>query len=334
VKRVLVVKLSSLGDVIHTLPALTEAKQQLKQIQFDWVVEPAFAEIPTWHKAVNRVITCPLRKWRKAPWQLLNQGPPFLKQIRQTPYDAILDAQGLIKSAWVATLAKGPRFGFDKDCVREFLASLFYHQQFNIPKGQHALDRIRQLFAKALNYPLSPKSPDYGIDCCHLPHLDDGDNLLLFFHGTTWQTKHWPELYWQHLAKQAIAKGFKVLLPWGDEREYARAKRIQADFKAAIVLPRLSLREIAGLIVKAKAIVALDSGLSHLAAAIGTPTVTLYGPTDPLLTGARGMAQHHLKVALPCAPCLRKKCQYVPLQPPCWQDLTPMRVWQALAAIL
>jgi len=190
------------------------------------------------------------------------------------------------------------------------------------------------LFSQALHYPLSDEMADYGIDRQQLGGGEPQD-YLVFLHGTTWPTKHWPEEYWLRLAKIAQENGLRVLLPWGSPVEEERAKRIAAQCAAAEVLPRQNLAGMAKILARAKAIVAVDTGLGHLAAALDVPTVSLYGPTDPALTGAMGRSQVHLSAVFPCAPCFSRECTYRgPEQsqvfPPCFSTVSPEKVWQAL----
>ncbi|MFI4937007.1 MAG: lipopolysaccharide heptosyltransferase I [Candidatus Berkiellales bacterium] len=341
--RVLIVKMSSMGDVIHTLPAITDAKRALPEIEFDWVVEPGFAEIPKWHPAVKEVVELPFRRWRKQPWQTFKQGMlgTFLRQLRQNKYDRIIDAQGLMKSALITWFAKGRSFGPDFHCAREPFASLAYQQKVRIAKvtEQHAVVRMRQLFAKVLNYPLPETPADYGIDKSKLASISYGDNVIIFLHGTTWPTKHWPQNYWQELGVLVAKAGYKILLPWGNEIEHTRAQSIYDFVKQSgaevlpQVLPKSTLSEVTSLIAKAKGVVAVDTGLGHIAASMATPTVSLYGPTDPILTGAHGPSQVHLSSDFSCAPCLSRKCRHGPdleIMPPCFTRLPPEKVWQAL----
>ena len=150
--KVLLVKTSSLGDVVHTLPALTDAQRAIPGIRFDWVVEEGFAEIPTWHPAVDQVIPVAIRRWRKSPWQTLRSGEwrRFKARLRETRYDLVIDAQGLLKSAWLTRYVKAPVAGLDRDSAREPLAARFYDRCYAVPREQHALERVRQLFAQAL----------------------------------------------------------------------------------------------------------------------------------------------------------------------------------------
>lgn len=348
--RVLLIKTSSLGDVIHALPALTDAARALPGIQFDWVVEEGFAEIPAWHPAVAEVIPVAVRRWRKNLWQTVKTGEwrRFKQRLRAKPYDLVIDAQGLLKSAWLTRYTDAPVAGLDKNSAREPLASRFYDQTHAVPRGQHAVERLRQLFGQALGYAVPAGLGDYGLDRARLCSTA-GDNppYVLFLHGTTWDSKHWPELYWRQLAERMAGLGLQVHLPWGNPVEKARAERIAQGLEHAVVLPRLNLAGVAQVLANAQACVAVDTGIGHLAAALDVPTLSLFGPTNPGLTGAYGSSQVHLAADYPaCAPCLQKKCTYQPTDedrrqfdlkrewPVCFTRLNPERVAGRLGTLL
>jgi len=345
--RVLIVKTSSMGDVIHTLPALTDAGKAIPTISFDWVVEENFSEVPRWHPLVKNVIPIALRRWRKSIFKqkTRQEWQAFRQIMRATQYDLIIDAQGLLKSAFLALNARGKSCGFDFRSARDPLAALFYQRRFATAKvkEQHAVTRVRNLFSQALGYTLPVTVPDYGIDRQRFRQESTAENYLVFLHGTTWATKHWPEEYWIELAKLVSDKGFSIKLPWGNPSEEERAVRIAASCLRAEVLPRQDLVGMARVLAGAKAIVAVDTGLGHLAAALNVPTVSLYGPTNPVLTGALGQSQKHLAVNFVCAPCFSRECTYrgsddysplYPVNPPCFATLPPSLVWAALAALL
>lgn len=346
--RVLLIKTSSLGDVIHTLPALTDAARALPGIQFDWVVEEAFAEIPRWHPAVAEVIPVAIRRWRKQPLVTWRSGEwrAFKRRLRDQSYDLVIDAQGLLKSAWLTRYAQGPVAGLDRASAREPFASRFYDQPHSVPWGQHAVERLRQLFAAALGYPVPDSLGEYGLQLQQELEPAGSQPYLVFLHGTTWDTKHWPELYWRQLAEQVVAQGWQVRLPWGNAAEQARAQRIAADLNGVAVLPKLNLAGVARELSGASACVAVDTGLGHLAAALDVPTLSLFGPTNPGFTGAYGARQQHLASDFSCAPCLRKRCNYQPTaderarfdltheQPLCFTRLNPAQVMARLQPLL
>jgi heptosyltransferase-1 len=336
--HLLIVKTSSLGDVIHTLPAITDAVQYYPNLQCDWLVEEAFAEIPTWHSAVKQVIPVALRRWRKQVWQTWYSGTwrKFIQKLKSEQYDKVIDAQGLIKSAFLTYHARGLRCGLDRNSAREPLAALAYQQRYAILKNQHAVTRTRQLFAAALDYPLPDSPPDYGISNYFKPDLQKQPTII-FLHGTTWDTKHWPDSYWVALAKRVTGAGFAVRLPWGNEREHARAKIIAANNPNVSIIPKGNLQAIATALAHAQAVVGVDTGLAHLTAALAVPSVTLYGSTQALRTGTYGPKQAHLQANFACAPCFAKKCSYngaSTVVPACYEDLSVKKVWNALQVFL
>ncbi len=295
--RVLVVKTSSLGDVIHALPALTDAKSALPSLTCDWVVEKAFSEIPVWHPAVDRVITCELRRWRKHPLATVRSGEwrAFVGELRRERYDVVLDAQGLVKSAWLAARARGTVIGPGFTSAREPFAAMFYDRRIASPSHDraHAVDRMRRLFAAALGYPLPERPPDFGLRREDFPVAGMPPRYAVLLHATTWATKRWREDCWQELGSWLRSQGIACLLPWGNDEERQAAERIAAAFDGR-VLPRMRLGELAGVLAHARVVIGVDTGLSHLAGALGTPSVTLYGPTIPALTGTVGANQVHL----------------------------------------
>ncbi|MCO7564280.1 lipopolysaccharide heptosyltransferase I [Pseudomonas sp. S 311-6] len=345
--RVLIIKTSSLGDVIHTLPALTDAAHAIPGIRFDWVVEEGFAEIPSWHPAVDQVIPVAIRRWRKNIWQTLKSGEwrAFKQRLRAQRYDLVIDAQGLVKSAWLTRYVKAPVAGLDRYSAREGWASRFYDRRLSVAVGQHAVERVRQLFALALAYDLPEGLGRYGLDLDRL-QLPPAAPYVVFLHGTTWATKHWPEAYWRELAERMGRRKLQVCLPWGNQAEKDRAERIAQGLDNCQVLPRLNLAGVARVLAAAKACVAVDTGLGHLAAALDVPTISLFGPTNPGLTGAYGRAQVHQASDFPCAPCLQKKCTYKPSAedlrrfdlkrewPLCFTRLNPEHVASRLSALL
>ncbi len=328
--KVLIVKTSSMGDVIHTLPALTDAANAFPGISFDWVVEEGFQEIPHWHPNVDKVIPIAIRRWRKNIINTLKSGEwsRYTSDLKAENYDAIIDAQGLLKSAiLVSRLANGTSYGLDKASAKEPLASHFYDYGISVSKQLHAVERIRQLFAAALNYPLPEEKGDFSIR----QHFQIDASLqkpyLVFQHSTTRFDKHWPEAYWTSLISIAGDAGWDIKLPWGNREEKARAERLAQQHSHVAVLPKLSLSEVAGIIAKATACVSVDTGLSHLAAALDTPNVILFGPTDPGLVGGYGKNQY----------CLEAKdypANTIDVEPKIFASLTPEIVWERLQPLI
>lgn len=289
--RVLLVKMSSLGDVVHALAGVTDAARAQPEIQFDWVVEEAYAEIPAWHPSVGRIITCELRRWRKTPLAVLRNGywSRFRQELRQTEYDLVLDAQGLIKSGVVARQARGPIAGRTAKSAREAGAALFYHRRHEVDLALTEVEQLRQLFAFALGYAPPSTPTDFGIDLERLPARPGANGHAVLLHGAAWPAKLWPEENWVGLARWIVERGIKVELPWGSPEEYQRAQRIAAAAGSmAEVLPKLGVNELAATLRGARFAVGLDTGLTHIAIALGIRTITLYGPSVPVYERVAG----------------------------------------------
>lgn len=299
--KILIIKTSSMGDIIHTLPAITDASKKIPGITFDWLVEENFTEIPKWHKNVNRVIPIALRRWRK---DLLSsyknhEIKNFLQQLQAEKYDCIIDAQGLLKSALITLFARGnnkkAKCGLGFTSAREPLASFCYQQRFTIKKNQHAIMRLRELFAKVLKYPVPLDFPDYGINI-RAAMTDKTKPYLVFVPFASRSYKLWSEQKWSELILKAEKNNYFVKIPWGNEVEKQAAERIVYYAKNnALVLPKMSLTELAEEFVNSSGIIAVDTGLAHLAAALNVPTVALYGKTKSNLIGIFGKKQKHIE---------------------------------------
>ena len=296
--RVLLIKMSSMGDILHTLPALTDARQAISNIEFDWVVEEAFAEIPAWHPAVKQIIPIAWRRWRKRFFTFFfnPEWKHFRKLLRQQKYDYIIDAQGLIKSAIVTKMARGLRCGYDRKSIREPLASIAYGQKFSVEKSQHALLRIRELFAKILDYNFNVDNVNYGIKAAFIQVINPIllEHYTVFIPNTSQAQKRWPISNWQALLQKMQTTKQHVVIPAGYAHEQPLIQQIATDFENVTILPKGSLTQMAVVLAHSQAIVSVDTGLAHLAAAIDKPTITLYGPTDTKLIGTVGQQQIHL----------------------------------------
>ena len=297
--RVLIVKASSLGDIIHTLPAVTDAYRAHPNLSFDWVVEENFTEVPSWHPAVNNVIPIAIRRWRH---NLLNtylnrEFGTFKRKLQGVHYDLVIDAQGLIKSGLISRLSRGLTVGLSNSTIREPLAALFYNKAYSVSWDDHAVDRVRQLFSRALNYNYEQYPLDYGIDLENkLRVVKAKKSHIVFLHGTTRVGKYWPKEKWRYLAGIATGYGYDVFLPWGTPDEKDRAEFIGKGNLNVKILGRKSLSDLAAFIISSKGVIAVDTGLGHLSAALSKSTVSLYGPTNPELCGTYGHNQIHLEL--------------------------------------
>ena len=296
--RVLIIKLTSMGDLMHAFPALTDAVKHIPNISFDWVVDESFAEVPQWHPAVNNVITTAHRRWKKAFVQTYKNGEfsHFYQALNQNDYDVVVDLQSNLKSAFVSWLRRGPIHGYDKKTCREKPAHWAYDKHYTIPLGQHAIERQRQLFATIFGYDYSPISSGYGVDLthCQLPAYSLPKKYVVFVHNASWPTKLWSMDSWQALLKKVVAAGYFVLLPCGSDVEHERAQQIASDCSEAIALPKMPLNAMASIMCHAQAAVCSDTGLAHMAAVASTPAITLYAVTDTVLIGTIGDKQQHI----------------------------------------
>jgi heptosyltransferase-1 len=282
------VKTSSLGDVVHHCPAVSDAARHVPGAAIDWMVEEAFAAVPAMHPAVRRVIPVAVRRWRSALWKssVWSEMATFKRALRGQAYDVVVDSQGLLKSAWASRFASGAVHGLDAKSAREPLAARFYDATHSVPRNLHAVERNRRLTAQALGYRTHDRI-DYGLKTDRPLPLAFSAPYAVFLTMTSRADKLWPETEWIALGR---ALGTRIVLPWGSEAERSRAQRIAEGIGSASVPQRLALDELAAVLAQADAVVGLDTGLTHLAAALGARTIGIYGGSDPRLTGLYGAA--------------------------------------------
>jgi heptosyltransferase-1 len=285
---VLFVKTSSLGDVIHHMPALTEARARRPALRFAWVVEEAFAPLVRLHAGVDQVIPVASRRWRRSLFQssTWHEMGTFRRALRASRYDAIVDTQGLIRSALIARAAQGRRHGYDADSIREPAASLFYDVRHSVARDQHAIARNRILTGLALGYE-SEGPPDYGLDRAKLSSPSP-DRYAVLLHATAQQQKEWPIENWVALGKSLAVRNLRLLLPWGNAREHERSRAIATALPNAEVPDLQPLDAVTRLVAGASLVVGVDTGLLHLAGALGVPLVAIFIGSEPGLTGPIG----------------------------------------------
>lgn len=343
-KRVLLIKLTSMGDLMHALPALTDATRAIPGIQFDWVVDESFAEVPAWHPAVNQIICSAHRRWKKNLFVSIVDGElsRFYHQLNQSDYDIVLDAQNNLKSAVITWLRRGPSHGLDKQSVREKPAHWAYSYHHSADRSQHAVAHQRLLMSEALGYPLPDTEPDHGIDCSRLrkPDIQLPDRYLFFVHNASWTTKLWPEVHWHQLIKLARQDNYQVILPCGNEDERLRANRLAEQHDNTIALPKLPLSEVGWIINNATGAVCCDTGLCHLSGLLDIPAVSFYGPTDSKLIGSTGHNQKHMIASskdFSCAPCYGRRCTLDDkdlAMSACMEAFKPEDVWSELTELI
>ena len=290
--RILFVKTSSLGDVVHNCPAVSDVARNIPGAAIDWVVEESFAEVVALHPHVRRVIPVAIRRWRgelmsRDAWSELGS---FRRALRGERYDFVIDSQGLVKSALIAKFARGPKHGFDRESAREPFAARFYDQVHAVSGALHAVERNRRLTAAVLGY--TPAGGcDYGLRVAGDPPIQVRPPFALLLTMTSQEGKLWPEEHWRSLVTALEARGLHCLLPWGSEEEKRRCARIAGAIRGAVVPRRMMLAELARLAREARCVVGVDTGLAHLAAALDVPVVGLYCGSDPALTGLYGGKQ-------------------------------------------
>jgi heptosyltransferase-1 len=281
--EILFIKTSSLGDVIHHMPAVAESRVHFPRARISWLVEEAYAPLVALHPGVDEVIPVAWRRWRKqllAP-QIWREIGDWRRRIGAKQYDRIVDTQGLIRTAIMGRAAHGPHHGYDRNSIREPLASRFYDVRFAVSRDLHAIERNRRLTALALGY-RSEGVADYGLDRAAL--RTNGEPYAVLLHGTARPEKEWPVAHWIELGKILNARDLAVLVPWGSDAERARAAEIVAALPNARVVDRQTIDQMARTIASATCVIGGDTGLVHLAAALGVPLVAIFSGSDPALT--------------------------------------------------
>ena len=288
--RVLFVKLSSLGDVIHHFPAVSDLSRHRPDVAIEWAVEEAYAELVGLHPAVKRAIPVNLRQLRKSllspsAWSGFRSSR---RALRAQPYDYIVDTQGLVKSGLVCRMARGATFGMDRRSAREKGAARFYDVTFAVPWTLHAVDRNRKLVAEVFGYAIDPVV-DYGLRIpSPPPEWAPATPYVVGLHASSRDDKHWPGERWIALAAALAARDVTIVYPGGNEKERAMARRLADASTNALAAPAMSLTQAAALIGGADAVVGVDTGLTHLAVALARPTIGLYVATEPGRTGLAG----------------------------------------------
>jgi heptosyltransferase-1 len=299
VQKILIVRVSSLGDVVHNMPAIADIRRRYPDAQIDWLVEESFASLVELVHGVRRAIPFSLRRWRRGfaspeNWREIGK---FKRELAAEKYDLVIDCQGLIKTAWVASWARGPLVGLGNrtdGAGYEWPVRFFYDRRVPIEPRTHVVERTRQLVAAALDLPKPQMTDDidFGIDTrrATLAVSELGLNLpvpyVVFVHATSRADKQWPDTAWIELGQSLVRRGASIVLPWGSEEERATSERLAKEFgAAAIVPPKLSLPAVVGLIEGAAATVGVDTGLVHIAAALKRPTIELYNFATAWRTG-------------------------------------------------
>lgn len=290
-KRILLVKTSSLGDVVHNFPVASDIRRQYPDAELDWAVEEAFVPLVRLHPGIGRILPVAIRRWRNSlmsrrTWAEIGRCRADIGKHR---YDAVVDTQGLVKSAVIACMARGCRHGFDAHSAREPLAARFYNVVHPVDRERHAVDRNRQLAAQSLGYAID-READFGLAGLASRAGGRRGDEVVFLHSTSRADKLWPESRWAELGLRIESEGLTCVLPWGSEAERERSVRIATRLARASVPGRCDFPELAQRLANARAVVGVDTGLVHLSAALGTMTVALFLSTDPARTGVHSTA--------------------------------------------
>jgi heptosyltransferase I len=302
--KILIVKLSSLGDVVHAMPAVQDLRSAFPDAQIDWVVERGFAPLVQRCEGVRRVIPCELRRWRTAPLSSAtrHEWRAFRTELHAEAYDAVIDLQGLTKSALIAHMARltpeGKRYAMaNRTEGSSYEAPTRWVADVAIPlePQSHAVQRGRAMCAQAFGYALSGP-PRFGLGHA----ATQRENTVVLIHGTSREDKFWPEDHWLALGRKLIAQGYRLGVPHGSEEERARSQRLaQALGPPAEVWPRLSLDALTERMARCAGAIGVDSGLSHIAVALDLPHVQIYNFDTAWRTGPLGSPNQRSVYAVP-----------------------------------
>lgn len=280
-----------MGDVIHALPVVSDILRADPDASVDWVVEEPFVPLVQLHPGVNEILPVALRRWRRQ-WRdplARKQFAAVRADLKARHYDLILDLQGLLKSAWVARWVNGPRAGYNRACARESLAALSYQRRYPVDMQTHAIEKMRSLAGQALGYSVEGE-PDFQLQVVAPTWSDDpsvkpASPYWVFLHATSRPEKLWPADTSVNFLQLTRARGVPVLLPWGSESERVAANQLVSAAGHGTVLDRLDLGRCATLLAQAQAVIGVDTGLTHLAAALDRPTVALFSATEAFRYG-------------------------------------------------
>jgi heptosyltransferase I len=296
-RGILIVRPSSLGDIVYAMAVIADLAAHAPDLPIDWVAEEAFAPLVRLDPRIRHVIPLGLRRWRRAPltpatWRDANV---FRHALRLEQYVAIVDLQEQVKGAMISRLARGTRHGLDRANIREPIATWLHDVSHRIDRQQHFLDKCRALTAAAMGFRVQGPARWRFVPPAVADAMPSG-RYAIAFHATSRHDKLWPENHWRALLAQLATAGITTLLPWGSADEKARSERLSMGAALAVVPPRQSLPQLAALIRNAEVVVGVDTGLTHLAAAMGTATVAVFTNTDPVLAGVARTGPHAIDV--------------------------------------
>jgi len=339
--KVLLVKVSALGDVVHALPVLAWLKSADSAMEIDWLVESRFALLLEGHPLLRRIVCLDTKGWRKqGAGQAFRGFLEVIRQLRRARYDLVLDLQGNSKSGLFTLLSGAPvRYGFARDSVREWPNLLSTNRKV-VPAESDFHITDRYLAVSKAAFPsgreirtAGPLPVNAGAAAAVTARLAEAGltagPLVILHYGTTWVTKLWPLSHWQELVGRLISeKGLRPVLTWGSESELAAVRAIQeANDSRCLIWPRGNFKELIALLARADLVVGGDTGPVHIAAAVGTSTVSIFRVTDANRNAPRGEGHMSLSARMECSPCQRKSCD---LDQECGQSVTVAAVNAAI----
>lgn len=325
--KVLIVKASALGDIVHALPVLPYLKSAAPDLEIDWVVEEPFASLLGANPMVRRLHILRTKAWRRARFsgQARREFWELLEGLRRERYDVALDLQGNMKSGMITLASRAPlRYGFDRSGAREWPNLLATNRKVALSEADyHIMDRT--ILAPMAAFP-GGKRTDAPGPLFVAPEIQEetgkalaehdltGKKTAVFHSGASWRSKRWENASWAELVRKTEERlGLHVILTWGGDAELADCRVIwEASGKTATIWPRVGIPEMAALLESASVVVGGDTGLIHMAAALETPTVSFYTATHGLRNGPRGEKHRLVQSSLPCSPCLRRDCRKLP----------------------
>ncbi len=275
-KEILFIKTSSMGDVLHHMPAVTDARRRFPQARITWVVDELYAPLARLHPGVDEIVPIAVRRWRKHLHELptWNEIREATAKLRARRYDTVIDTQGLVRTALMTKLIDGTSHGYDADSIREPFAARFYETTHRVPWDLHVIARNRTLTGLALDY--TPEgNPEFGFDRSYFK-AEDAPPYAILFHATAKTDKEWPEDRWIEVGRHLAERGLQVVLPWGSDPERERSERLAAQIPNAVIPERRPILEVGKLIAGAQIVVGVDTGFLHIAAALGVPTVAVF----------------------------------------------------------
>jgi heptosyltransferase-1 len=274
--EILFIKTSSMGDVLHHMPAVTDVRARFPAARLTWVVDELYAPLARLHPAVDEIVPIAVRRWRKHLFELptWNEVREATRKLRARRYDAVIDTQGLVRTALMTKLIDGTSHGYDADSIREPFAARFYENTHRVSWDLHVIVRNRTLTGLALGYQPNG-APDYGFDRSYFTP-DASKPYAIIFHATAKQSKEWPEERWIEIGRTLAARGLEVMLPWGNDAELARSERMAAAIPNASVPGKRPILEVGRLIAGARLVTGVDTGFLHIAAALGVPAVAVF----------------------------------------------------------